>query len=797
MEKNEILENRRYTIGMIILVIVVIYIWRLADLQLISDEYKTKADSNAYFRNIIYPSRGNVYDRKGKLLVYNQQAYDIMCTVNDMVQLDTLEFCENIGITKETFINRMEDIQDLSKNRSYSRYSRQLFAGQLTAEDYSVFQEKLMRYPGFSFQKRNIRKYTYPYLAHVLGYVGEVDQSDIDNDEYYSAGDYCGKQGVERSYEKELRGEKGVQILMRDARGMVHGHYKDGAEDIKPKPGKDVTLSIDLDLQQLGERLMKGKRGAIVAIEPQTGEILCLVSSPTYDPRKLVGKERGKYMNQLIHDNSNPLLNRAILGAYPPGSTFKPTQALTFLQEHIITPNSSYPCVRGFKHLGMKVGCHTHESPISLANAIATSCNGYFCWGLFYMLSNRKNYENLNEAMTKWKNYMVSMGFGYKLGVDLPSESRGLIPNAKYYDKAYHGKWSPLSVISISIGQGEVLATPVQIANLAATIANRGKYKIPHVVHSIQEGAVADSLTTFKYTDVNAPFYGYVVEGMRKAVTSGTCRGANIPGYDVCGKTGTAQNPHGQDHSAFMGFAPMNNPKIAICVYVENGEWGATFGVPIGALMMEQYLRGYLTAGGEAQAELFEHKRISYTAANQGRGTTATDKKTPEKTEKVENSQTNTSSQVLKADSTTADRVRKASTVKTDDKGKPDSTRESVFHRWESPEQRAEREKREKAASEKAAQEAQRQAEVKRKKEEAARKKAAEEKRQAEEARKKAEIRHNAEVARKKAADIKRKEEEVKVKRENEARSKRQDAYDKALEVDRLVRQMKEKIGRN
>ena len=790
MEKNEILENRRYTIGLIILVIVIIYVCRLAELQLISDEYKTKADSNAYFRNIIYPSRGNIYDRKGKLLVYNQQAYDIMCTVNDMVHLDTIEFCENIGITKETFLKRMEDIQDLSKNRSYSRYSRQLFAGQLTPEDYSVFQEKIMRYPGFSFQKRNIRKYTYPYLAHVLGDVGEVDPSDIEKDEYYSAGDYCGKQGVERSYEKELRGEKGVQILMRDARGMVHGHYKNGEEDIKPRPGKDITLSIDLDLQQLGERLMKGKRGAIVAIEPQTGEILCMVSSPTYDPRKLVGKERGKYMNQLIHDNSNPLLNRATLGAYPPGSTFKPTQALTFLQEHIITPNSSFPCVRGFKHLGMKVGCHTHDTPIALANAIATSCNGYFCWGLYYMLSNRKNYESLNEAMTKWKNYMVSMGFGYKLGVDLPSESRGLIPNAKYYDKAYHGKWTPLSVISISIGQGEVLATPVQIANLAATIANRGKYKIPHVVHSIQDGTVADSLTTFKNTDVTPAFYGYVVEGMRKAVTSGTCRGANIPGYDVCGKTGTAQNPHGQDHSAFMGFAPMTNPKIAICVYVENGEWGATYGVPIGALMMEQYLRGYLTPAAEAQASLFEYKRISYNPVNHGNGNNSGTKKEPDK---QEDNKTDNAQQEQKSDNELTDSVNKTTAVKKDNSNKTDS----VFHKWESPEQKAEREKREKAAAEKAAKEALRQAEVKRKKEEAARRKAENERKKAEEARKKAEIRHNAEVARKKAADIKRKEEEEKLKNENAARSKRQEAYDKALEVDRLVRQMKEKIGRN
>lgn len=763
MEQGQILDNRKYVIGGILLVIVVLYIIRLANLQLISDDYKAKADSNAYYRSVIYPSRGNIYDRNGKLLVYNNPAYDIMVTMRDVKNLDTLEFCKTLGLTKETFEKRMEDIKDTKKNRGYSSYSKQLFVGQLSEEEYSVIQEKLIRYPGFSIRKRNVRKYMTPHLAHVLGDVGEVSPDDIEKDDYYSAGDFIGKSGVERSYEKDLRGVKGVQILLRDARGKVHGHYKDGAEDIKPTPGKNVYLSIDLELQALGERLMKGKRGAIVAIEPSTGEVLCMVSSPTYDPRNLEGKERGNYLFKLMSDKSNPLLNRAVLGAYPPGSTFKPSQALTFLQERVITPNTYYPCSRGFVYKGMKVGCHTHQSPINLTNAIATSCNGYFCWGLYYMFSNRKLYPSIQSAMTKWKNYMVDMGFGYKLGIDLPSESRGLIPNAQFYDKAYNGKWNPLTVISISIGQGEVLATPLQIANLGAQIANKGKFKTPHVVHSIEGGQVADSLTTFKTTSVNAGFYNYIQEGMRGAVLKGTCTGANIPGLDVCGKTGTAQNPHGRDHSAFLGFAPKDNPKIAVCVYVENGEWGATFGVPIGALMIEQYLRGGLSPAGKSKASLFEHKRISYVT----------------KTKKDKS----------------ADKDNKSKDGKVEQE-KDSADRQSVFHKPETPEEKEAREKKEKAEAERKQKEEAFKAAIEKQKSEAARKAAEEQKRKEEEARQKAEIRHNAEVARRKAAEIRREEEEEKEKKERQQRRKQEHLFNEAIRLDQAVKEMKRKIDR-
>ena len=486
---------------------------------------------------------------------------------------------------------------------------------QLSSEEFCVFQEKLFRFPGFYVQRRSIRQYQSPYAALVLGDIGEVSPADVEEDEYYQNGDFIGKQGVERSYEKQLRGEKGIQILLRDARGRIKGRYMDGKLDTKTVPGKNLTLGLDLELQALGERLMEGKLGSIVAIEPSTGEVLCMVSSPTYDPRMMVGRQRGKNHLALSRNPLKPLLNRSIMGQYPPGSTFKTTQALTFLQEGIITPETAYPCYHGFIYRGLKVGCHGHAAPAKLVPAIGTSCNAYFCWGLYYMFGNRTKYKNVQEAMTVWKDYMVSMGFGYKLGIDLPGEKRGLIPNAPFYDKAYRGSWNGLTVISISIGQGEVNATPLQIANLGATIANRGYFITPHVVKQIQDEQIDTLYTRRRYTKVEARHYETVVQGMRRAVLAGTCRKANIPGIEVCGKTGTAQN-RGHDHSVFMGFAPMNDPKIAIAVYVENGGWGADYGVPLGALMMEQYLNGKLSPESEKLAEMYQQRHIGYGTAD-------------------------------------------------------------------------------------------------------------------------------------------------------------------------------------
>jgi penicillin-binding protein 2 len=614
--KNFDLENRRFVIGGVAAAIVLIYIVRLFTLQLLSDDYKKNADSNAFLKKIEYPSRGVITDRHGKLMVYNQPAYDIMVVMNEAKdRIDTLELCEALGITKDDFITRMDNIKDRSKNPGYSRFTQQLFMSQLSDKEFSVFQEKIFRFPGFYVQRRSIRQYMYPYAAHVLGDVGEVSEGDIEDDDYYQLGDYIGKLGVEKSYEKQLRGEKGVQILLRDAHGRIQGKYQNGKYDKKPVPGKDLTLSIDLKLQALGERMLEGKIGAIVAIEPSTGEVLSMVSSPSYDPRMMVGRLRGKNHTKLSRNVWKPLLNRAIMGQYPPGSTFKTTQALTYLSEGIINPGTTFPCHHGFSYRGLHVGCHGHASPLALTEALSTSCNGYFCWGLYYMIGNRRKYHTVQDAMNTWRDYMVSMGFGYKLGIDLPGEKRGLIPNADYYDRAYKGSWNGLTIISISIGQGEVNLTPLQIANLGATIANRGYYYVPHVVRKVQ-GEPLDTLYTRKhYTMAKRKAYNAVVAGMRSSAIKGTCKYLGHSNIVMCGKTGTAQN-RGQDHSVFMGFAPMNNPKIALAVYVENGGFGADFAVPIARVLMEQYINGKLSPDMEREAAMLQKRRIAYGSHN-------------------------------------------------------------------------------------------------------------------------------------------------------------------------------------
>ena len=606
------LENRRFVIGGVATLILVIYIIRLFTLQITSDDYKKSADSNAFLKKIDYPSRGIITDRNGKLLVFNQPAYDIMVVMNETKgRLDTAQFCQAIGISREEFDERMATIKDRSRNPGYSRFTQQLFMSQLSDRDFSIFQEKMYRFPGFYVQRRSIRQYEFPYAAHVLGDVAEVSPADIENDDYYQPGDYIGKLGVERSYEKQLRGEKGVQILLRDAHGRIQGSYKNGALDRLPKAGKNLTLSIDYKLQALGERLMRGKIGSIVAIEPSTGEVLCMVSSPTYDPRRMVGRQRSKNHLELSRNVWKPLLNRSIMGQYPPGSTFKTTQGLTFMNEGIITPGTQYPCSHGFNFKGLHVGCHGHAAPLALVPALSTSCNGYFCWGLYHMIGNRSKYGSVQKAMNTWRDYMVSMGFGYRLGIDLPGEKRGLIPNAEFYDRAYKGSWNGLTIISIAIGQGEVNATPLQIANLAATIANRGYFYVPHVVRKVQGEPLDTTFTRRHFSKASQHCYDYVVAGMRASAVGGTCHALSCYDFMACGKTGTAQN-RGRDHSVFMGFAPMDKPKIAVAVYVENGGWGADYGVPLGGLIMEQYIHGKLSEASEKRAEEFSHRVISY-----------------------------------------------------------------------------------------------------------------------------------------------------------------------------------------
>ncbi|MGM9802870.1 MAG: penicillin-binding transpeptidase domain-containing protein [Muribaculaceae bacterium] len=642
MRKDYRLERRKYVIGGFITLLVIIYIIRLFDLQVCDSTYKENADSNAFMKKTIYPSRGFIYDRNGRLVVFNQPAYDVVLIPRDVQPFDTIDFCNTLRITREEFDQRMADLKNPKKNPNYSSYSQQTFITHLSAQDYGRLQEKLYRFPGFFIQKRILRQYNYCNAANVLGNIREVNQSDLENDDYYRPGDYTGDLGIEKSYEKELRGRKGVEILIRDACGKIKGSYDGGSHDIAPISGKDLTLSIDIELQKYGEELMRNKKGAIVAIEPETGEVLALVSSPTYNPMLLVGRERGKNYRKLVNDKLNPLYDRSIMAAYPPGSTFKPTQGLILRQEGIVTTGTQFPCYHGYISGRLKVGCHGHASPIALKPAIQTSCNAYFCWGFKSMIDRKSKYGSVSKAFEVWKNHMVTMGYGYRLGIDLPSESRGFIPNSEFYDKVYgQNHWRANTVISIAIGQGEILATPLQIANLCATIANRGYYYTPHVVKAIQ-GKKIDKKYYERHTpSISSNFYQEIVEGMRMAVTGGTCRAATFNDVLVCGKTGTAQNPHGKDHSAFMGFAPMDHPKIAIAVYVENAGFGATYGVPIGSLMMEKYLTGEVKRT-ELEQRMMNANTISYSGVR--RQYQSADKPA-ESTESGENKDASTSEQ--------------------------------------------------------------------------------------------------------------------------------------------------------
>jgi penicillin-binding protein 2 len=593
---KHIYENRKTVISIIAILVVLIYAVKLFYLQIYRNEYKDSADTNAFFKKVLYPARGTISDRNGKLVVFNQPTYDIVFIPREVENFDTLDFCKILNISVQDFEKRMDDIRNPRLNPGYSSYTLQTFMTQLNAQEYGLMQERLYKFSGFSIQNRTMRQYAYPNAGNILGYVAEVSRERLEDDDYYRRGDYEGKSGIEKSYEEILRGEKGVEILLRDAHGRIQGKYNNGQSDKAPVSGKNLSLSVDMDLQAYGEYLMQNKVGSIVMIEPETGEILCMVTAPSYNPAVMTGREFGKNYKTLENDPLKPLFNRPVLGVYPPGSTFKTTQGLIFLQEGIISPETSYPCHHGYPPLGGRPACHGHPSPLSLAPAVATSCNSYFCYGLNAMLGNRTKYKNINDALDVWKNYLVNMGLGYRLGVDLPSEKRGFIPNSKFYSKSFKtNKWAPSYVISIAIGQGEITTTPLQIANLASGIANRGYFYTPHVVKKVQ-GRALDTLFTRKHsTGIRPNFYDPIVEGMAKAVTNGTCTAINLlPEFEVCGKTGTAQNPHGQDHSLFMGFAPKNKPRVAIAVIVENAGFGARYAVPIARLMVQKYLKGQI-----------------------------------------------------------------------------------------------------------------------------------------------------------------------------------------------------------
>lgn len=585
--------SRSTVIIAMVVVVALAYIVRLAHLQLFSDEYERSADRNAQHVKTIYPERGILYDRNGEVMVYNSVYYDLMVTTREMKNLDTLSFCRHLGISIEDFDKRMKEIRNRRINPGYSSYTPQVFMPQLSMEACAPLQEHLFNYPGFSLQKRSLRSYSRPVAAHALGYVGEVNRRDLENDAYYAVGDYSGRSGIERMYEEKLRGEKGKEFYLRDVHGRIKGRFANGNKDVPPVPGKDLTLSLDADLQAYAESLMQNKRGAVVAIEPSSGEILCYVSAPTYDPSLLVGNGSSEHYRALNESPYKVFLNRPIQSFYPPGSTFKTLQALVLLQEGIITPQTKYACHQGYSFAGMKLGCHSHESPMSLAPSIATSCNAYFAAAYRAMVDDEK-YGSSQASMQVWRNHVRSFGYGEKLGVDIAYEQSGFIPDENFYDKLYGKRgWKGATIISNSIGQGEILATPMQIANLCAIIANRGWYYTPHMVKAIEGESLDPRFTTPHRVSVDSVHFQPIVEGMRAAVTEsfGTSRGVAVPGIEVCGKTGTAQNA-GVDHSIFMCFAPKENPQIALLVFIENGGFGATWAVPMASLLLEQYLKG-------------------------------------------------------------------------------------------------------------------------------------------------------------------------------------------------------------
>ena len=565
----------------------IIFLLRLFFLQVIDDSYVHSANNNVLRYVTQYPARGLVYDRNGKLLVYNEAVYDLMVLPALVKEMDTLEFCRLLDISPEGFRER------LRKARSYSRFKPSLFEKQISKEAYGYIEEKLYRYPGFYVQSRTLRKYPKPIAAHLLGYVGEVNQNIIDKDSYYRSGDYIGISGLEKSYEKDLRGVKGITVRMVDVHNREVGSFQNGLLDSMAVMGKDLYLTIDADLQEYGELLMQNKMGSIVAIEPATGEILAFLSSPAYDPNLLVGRVRGKNFGALFKDPVKPLLNRAMMGQYPPGSTFKMINDLVGLQEGVLTANTRYSC-QGPGTTPIRC-THNHQSPLGILTAIEQSCNP-FHWQVFRSILTSSGHGNLRSNYVAWRNHVMSLGFGHKLGTDLGSELSGNVPSADKFDAIYgKGRWNAMTVRSLSIGQGEILATPLQIANSGVVIANRGHYYVPHVVKSIGDGKSKTEVFEKITSTISPVHFDITIEGMAQVASAGTARWYKPAGIIMCGKTGTAENPHGADHSLFMAFAPKDNPVIAIAVVVENSGFGSTWALPIASLMIEKYINGEVT----------------------------------------------------------------------------------------------------------------------------------------------------------------------------------------------------------
>jgi penicillin-binding protein 2 len=582
--------NRKYIVMALIVLASLILLIRLFIIQVVKDTYRLSADNNVLRYVTQYPARGLIYDRNKKLIVYNQAAYDLMVVPAQVTKIDTAKFCSLLEISTSSFRDR------LNTALAYSRRAPSVFLKQISAESYARLQEKLFLYPGFYVQPRTLRKYSKPIAGHLLGYVSEVDESLIKKEPYYKSGDYIGKLGIEEAYEKELRGQRGVKIYLVDVYSRIKGSYAEGRMDTTAVQGEDIISTIDMDLQEYGEQLMRNKSGSIVALEPKTGEVLALVSSPNYDPGLLVGRIRSENFARLSADTARePLFNRAIQAKYPPGSTFKPINGLIGLQEQVITPSTTFGCNNGY----LFVSCHSHSSPLDLMHGISNSCNSYFCQVYRRILENPQ-YNTIADAYNKWKGYLNEFGFGKKLGIEFTNELSGLVPSPAYFDKYYgKNKWKALTVISMAIGQGEVETTPLQMANMTAAIANRGYYYIPHIVKSIgTDKPIDQKFLTKNKINIDSTNFESIILGMEDAVNGeagATARIAALKDIIVCGKTGTAQNPHGKEHSVFIAFAPKDDPKIAIAVFVENAGFGATYAAPVASLMIEKYIRGEIT----------------------------------------------------------------------------------------------------------------------------------------------------------------------------------------------------------
>ena len=578
-----------------------ILIAKLFSIQIIEDKYKMDAENNSMVYATIYPTRGIIHDRNGNILVGNKVAYDLMVTPKEVEKFDTVALSRVLEVPVEFIKEKMAEYKQKSRRIGYQSV---VMIKQMPPEKYMRFAEVAYQFPGFRGQARSIREYPFNAGGNLLGYVSEVDAAFMEkHPDEYKSGDYAGKTGIEAAREKELRGEKGYNIWLRNSRNKIEQRYADGAFDKDAVPGDNITTTIDAKLQNYGQMLMNNKVGSLIAIEPSTGEILTMVSSPGIDVDMLA--DIGQHYGEISSNPYKPMFNRTVQASYPPGSVFKLVNGLIGLQEEVFTPSTQYSCNMGYHFGKNKLGCHAHKSPINFEESIMMSCNAYYCYVFRNILENKK-YASIDEAMDKWNEYVKSFGFGQKLGSDFPSELGGFIPDSKYYNKHYRkGGWKATTVISLSIGQGEIGCTPLHLANLCATIANRGHYYIPHIVKDSENIQIDDKYKEKQYTMVDTTHFPKVIGGMYRAVNSGygsggTASVAAVEGLDICGKTGTAQNPHGHDHSVFICFAPKDDPKIAVAAYVENGGFGATWAAPIASLLTEMYLTGEISKDRKA-----------------------------------------------------------------------------------------------------------------------------------------------------------------------------------------------------